>query len=332
MAGQIRGGIIATGSALPAKVLTNDDLAKMVDTSDEWIRSRTGIQERHIADEKTTGSMLAAQAARKALDSGKIDPASIDLIIVATCTPDMFFPNTACLIQAELGLTKAAAFDVSAACSGFNVALNTASAYIATGNTKRALVIGVDTLTKYVDWKDRGTCILFGDGAGAAVVDGFTDGTGQLASVLGAEGGSGHLLTLEGGGSRSIQSQKGEPKPGGQTIYMNGAEVFKFAVRVMEDSIVAALQKANLSVDQIGLLIPHQANSRIINHACQKLGIPIDKVFVNLQKYGNTSAASIPIALDEAVRAGRLKKGDILVLTGFGAGLTYGTNILKWSV
>jgi len=315
--------IIGVGSCLPEKVVTNLDLEKMVDTSDEWITDRTGIKERRVSSAAEATSDLAIVAAKNALEDAKMDSKEIELIIVGTSSPDMLFPSTACIVQDRLGAVNAAAFDASAACSGFNYALAVAASFIESGTYNNVMVIGADTLTKYLDWTDRNTCVLFGDGAGAVMLKASTDGTGVLASVLGAEGSGGKYLIMPGGGSRDPEAKK-------RFIWMDGKEVFKFAVKVLPKSIKAVLEKAKIKTEDISLLIPHQANMRIIDFALKNLGLPKEKVYVNLQRYGNTSAASIPIALDEAVKEGKIKKGDIVVLAGFGAGLTYGSNIIKW--
>ena len=320
--------IIGTGSALPEKILTNEDMSKIVDTTDEWIRSRTGIRQRRIADESTSTSDLAMIAVEKAVKAAKIDPEELDLIIVGTSTPDTLFPSVGCIIQGKIGAKNASAFDVSAACSGFNFALTVASNFFKSGMSKKALVVGADTLAKYLDWTDRGTCVLFGDGAGAVVLSEANSGEGILASNLTTDGTGAQFLTMPGGGSRN-------PKPNNEKercITMNGKEVFKFAVKALEKTLLSALDSAGLTLDKIDLLIPHQANIRIIDHAMKKFGIPKEKIFVNLDKYGNTSAASIPIAMDEALHNGMIKKGDIIAIVGFGAGLTSGANIIKWEV
>jgi len=318
-----RASIIGTGSYVPQKVLTNSDLEKMVETSDEWIMDRTGIKERRISADNEATSDLALIAAKKALESARLDPKELELIIVGTSSPDMLFPSTACIIQDKIGAVNAAAFDVSAACSGFNCALTAASSFIESGIYNNVMVIGADTLTKYLDWTDRNTCILFGDGAGAVILKATNDGSGVIANYLGAEGSGGKYLIMPGGGSRDPEAKK-------RFIWMDGKEVFKFAVKVLPKCIKAVLEKAELKISDISLLIPHQANTRIINFAMKIFGLSKDKVYVNLDRYGNTSAASIPIALDEAVKEGRIKKGDIVVLAGFGAGLTYGANVIKW--
>jgi 3-oxoacyl-[acyl-carrier-protein] synthase-3 len=320
----MRATITGVGSAIPDKIVTNDDLAKIVDTNDEWIRTRTGIQERRVSDEKTATSDLAVKAAAKALKASGLAADQLDLIIVGTTSPDSLFPSVACILQKELGATRAAAFDVSAACAGFNYALTVATNFIENGTFKNILVVGADTLTKYLNWQDRGTCILFGDAAGAVVLSPSKDDSGILASWLKAEGALGKYLIMPGGGSRDPEEKNG------RFITMEGKEVFKFAVRVLEESIKEVLAKAKLTIADVDLLIPHQANIRIIDHVTKKLGLPKEKVYVNLQKYGNTSAESIPLALDEALTDGKIHKGDLIILSGFGAGLTAGANIIRW--
>lgn len=322
----MRAKISGTGSCLPPKILTNDDLAKFIDTSDEWIRTRTGIQERRVSDNATSTSDLAIVAAEKALAAAGIPARELDLIIVGTTSPDYLFPSVACILQGKLKASKASAFDVSAACSGFNFALTTAAQFIENGTYKNALAVGADTLTKYLDWKDRGTCVLFGDGAGAVILTQSTDNSGIIANWLKVEGHLGHNLIMRGAGSRDPELKQEH----GRFMTMEGKEVFKFAVRALEESIREVLHKANLKIEEVDLFIPHQANIRIIDHVIRKYNLPKEKVFINLQKYGNTSAASIPIALDEAITAGRIKKGDIVLLSGFGAGLTCGANLVKW--
>lgn len=320
----MRAKIVGVGSCVPSRVVTNDDLAKSVDTSDEWIKTRTGICERRISDDETSTSDLAFVAGQKALAAAKLPPKELDLIVVGTTSPDTLFPSVACILQSKLVATKAAAFDVSAACSGFNFALTVGASFIENKTYKNVLVVGADTLTKYLDWTDRGTCVLFGDGAGAVVLAASDDGSGILASWLKAEGELGHHLIMPGGGSRDPEQKHG------RFIRMDGKEVFKFAVRSLEESIVESLKLANLKIEDVDLFIPHQANIRIINHTIKKMGLPREKVYVNLHKYGNTSAASIPLALDEALADGKIKKGAIIVLSGFGAGLTAGANVIKW--
>ncbi|NQU17151.1 MAG: ketoacyl-ACP synthase III [Candidatus Saganbacteria bacterium] len=308
--------IIGSGFYVPPKILTNADLEKMVDTTDEWIMSRSGIKERHVCDDKTTTADLAEAAARLALKAANVNSDYLDLILVATTTPDSLFPSVGCILQNRLAVRRIPSFDISAACSGFNFALATAAAFVESGQYSNILVVGADTLTKYVDWTDRGTCVLFGDGAGAVVVSASNgDGDGILANYLGARGEGGKHLVM--------------PLKNG-FITMNGKEVFKFAVSALEESVTEVLKKANLKLEDMDLLIPHQANIRIINHVAKKLGLPKEKIFVNLDRYGNTSAASIPIAFNEAYNGGRIKKGDKVVLSGFGAGLTYGANVIKF--
>lgn len=323
-------GITGTGRAIPEKILTNADLEKMVDTSDEWIRTRTGIRERRIAEGNIASSDLGLEAARKAIEDAGISPSEIDLIIVATITPDMAFPATACIIQDKLGAVNAAAFDLSAGCSGFVYALDMAASRVMAGLDNTVLVVGTDTLSKITDFTDRSTCVLFGDGAGAAVVQPVEDGYGILASYLGADGSMGHTLYLPAGGSRKPATED-TVRMREHFICMSGNEVFKFAVRIMAEASLEVLRRANLEPDDIDLFIPHQANIRIIDAAAKRLDLPKEKIFVNVDRYGNTSAASVPIALDEAVEEGLVKRGDNLVLVGFGAGLTWASVALKWS-
>lgn len=323
-------GITGTGSYMPENILTNFQLEKIVDTSDQWIRKRTGIKNRRISDENTATSDLATMAAKNALKSAGISPTELELIIIATVTPDMSFPSTACIVQKNLGAAKAAAFDIEAACSGFVYALTVAEQFIKSGYYKNALVIGAETLSKITDWEDRSTCVLFGDGAGAVILERAEEGYGILSSNIGADGEQGHFLTLPAGGSRNPASVETiENKL--HYIKMAGNEVFKFAVRAMESSSHEALEKCGLSLEDIDYLIPHQANIRIIEAAAKRLNIPMDKVYVNLDNYGNMSSASIPVALDEAVNKGFIKKGQIVLLVAFGGGLTWASSIIKWS-
>lgn len=308
--------IIGTGSAVPACCMKNNDFTKFIDTSDEWIVTRTGIKERRIAKEETTAS-LACEAAKKALQSADVNAEEIDLILVATCSPDTFFPSTACQVQAVLGAESAAAFDMSAACAGFLFALNTAYAYINSGICKKVLVIGADTMTRFLDWQDRGTCVLFGDGAGAVVLE--ASETGLFSSVQHADGRRGNVLSCSVGyEERSSYLQ------------MNGQEVFKFALKTVPECIEEVLVKGKTEKEKVKYYVLHQANSRIISGVAKKLGEKEEKFPRNIEKYGNTSAASIPILLDEMNKKGKLEKGDILVLAGFGAGLTWGSTLLKW--
>ncbi|GAA3406743.1 ketoacyl-ACP synthase III [Paenibacillus hodogayensis] len=322
-------GILGTGMYVPERVLTNKDLEKMVETSDEWIVSRTGMSERRIASAEQASSDLAYEAALEALRQANLAPQELDLIIVATVTPDMSFPSTACIVQSRLGAKKAAAFDLSAACSGFIYGLANATGLIAGGMYRNALVIGAECLSKITDYTDRNTCILFGDGAGAVVLGEVPQGRGFQSFELGADGSGGELLKASGGGSRHpISPELFDSKS--QFIYMAGKEVFKFAVKIMGSAAEEALRKAGIDKSEIDLLIPHQANIRIIQSALERLELPEDKCMINLNKYGNVSAASIPIALAEAVRENRIREGDKLLFVGFGGGLTWGSSVLVW--
>lgn len=322
-------GILGVGMYVPEQVLTNRDLEAMVETSDEWIVSRTGIRERRIASRDQASSDLAYEASLKALERAGIAAEDLDLILVATITPDMAFPATACILQDKLGARKAAAFDLSAACSGFIYGLAAASSFISTGMYKYVLVVGAECLSRITDYEDRNTCILFGDGAGAAVLGPVREGAGFRSFVLGADGSGGDLLKLPAGGSRlPITGEVLAERL--QYLKMAGRDVFKFAVRVMGNSADEALAKAGLSREDIDLLVPHQANMRIIQAALERLGLGPEKCAINLDRYGNVSAASIPIALAEAVETGRVQSGDRLLLVGFGGGLTYGACVLIW--
>lgn len=321
-------GILGTGSYVPDKILTNQMLEEMVETSDEWIRTRTGIQERRIADKETATSDLALEAAKRALEAASVRAEELDMIIVATITPDMAFPSTACILQNKLGAKRAYAFDISAACSGFIYALSIAYEHICQHPEHKVLIIGAETLSKIVDPQDRGTVVLFGDGAGAAVV-GQSAGGGILAFDIGADGSGGELLCLKGGGSRHPATHATVDERL-HYLTMNGKEVFKFAVRVMGDSAQRVLAKSDLTAQDIDCVVPHQANIRIIDAAVKAWGIERDKVFVDLEKYGNMSAASIPVALDEAVRSGKIVKNDKVILVGFGAGLTWASCAMVW--
>lgn len=323
-------GIVGIGSYVPENVITNKDFEKFLDTNDEWIISRTGIKQRHIAPKDMPVSELCYQAGLKALEDAKIAPEEVDLVIVATITPDYAFPATACLVADRLGAKNAAAFDLEAGCTGFIYGVVTGSQFVATGMYKTVLVIGGETLSKVLNWTDRSTCILFGDGAGAAVLQPVKDGFGFLGYELGSDGSGGPLLSQPAGGSMHPASLETIEK-NLHTIQMEGKEVYKFAVRVMGDVSVKVLEKAGLSKGDVDLLIPHQANIRIVDAAVKRLGISPDKVIVNLDKYGNMSAASIPVALDETFKSGRIKEGDIVVIVGFGTGLTWGACVLKWT-
>lgn len=321
--------ISGTGKAVPERVLTNFELEKMVETSDEWIRTRTGIKERRIADGETAASDLAYEASIKALESAKIKVGNIDIIIVATVTPDTLFPSTACHLQKLLGAHSAFAFDISAACSGFLYGLEVARSLIASERFETILLVGVEVLTKIADYQDRNTCVLFGDGAGAVVLHPGVGRMEILSTYLGSDGSLGHLLYLPAGGSRYPATHETVDRKL-HFIRMEGNDVFKHAVRAMEDSAIKALKLAGLSEKDVDFLIPHQANIRIIDATAKRLGLSKDRVYVNIERYGNTSAASIPLALDEANRKGLLKKGMIVVLAAFGGGFTWGAAVIRW--
>ena len=323
--------ILGTGSYAPERILANDELARMVDTSDEWIRTRSGIRERRIAAPGEQTSDMAVHAARRALEDAKLGTDDIDLLIVATVTPDMTMPAAACIIQHKLAMkSTTACFDINAACSGFIYALDTASAMVASGRYRKALVIGVEKLSAIVDWQDRTTCVLFGDGAGAAVIGPQTEpGRGLIGTRLGAYGEGYDLLCIPAGGS-NVPPTAASVAARDHFVRMKGKEVFKLAVRAMDDAARDILEQHQLRADQISLVIPHQANLRIIESISQYLELPMDRFFINLDRYGNTSAASIPIALDEARRSGRIKPGDLTLLVAFGAGLTYGSALIRW--
>lgn len=323
-------GIVGMGISLPEKILTNFDLEKMVDTNDEWIKTRTGISERRVAGENEATSDFGAAAAKKALEDAGLLPEDIDLIIVATATPDMYFPSTACIIQDKIGAKNAAAFDISAACSGFVYGLTVAGQFILTGYYKTVMIIGAETFSKILDWEDRSTCVLFGDGAGAVILREVQSGYGILSTNIGAKGADGMCLTVP--ACYISESEASKRKPEKQnTLWMNGQDVFKFAVRIVKHAIKEALEDCNLKIDDVDLIVPHQANDRIMDSAAERLKIPREKIFSNIHKYGNTSAASIPIALYEAYSEGKIKKDDIIVLVGFGAGLTWGSAVIKWN-
>lgn len=323
-------GILGTGYYVPEKVLSNFDLEKIVDTSDEWIVERTGIKERRIAEDGVPMSDLAIKAAQNALDDAGVTPEELDLIIVATLTSDRIIPSTACMLQTRLGAKKAAAFDLSAACSGFAYAATVAAQFIETGVYQKALVIGAETLSKYINWEDRNTCVLFGDGAGAAILGRVEDGYGILSFDLGSDGSGGDAIQIPSSGSLMPVSKESIDQRL-NLIHMNGKEVFKFAVKTMGKTVKNALAKIDMPQEEIDWLVPHQANIRIIESAAKRLAMPMEKVIVNIHKYGNMSAACIPIALAEASAAKRFKKGDIIALSGFGAGLTWASCIIRWS-
>lgn len=317
------------GMAVPDRVLTNDDLAKMVDTSDEWILSRTGISERRIAEPGESTATLAADASLRALELTDINAKDIDLIIVATSTPEYLFPSTACIVQDKIGASRAGAFDISAACTGFIYAVNMAAQAIRTGSIENALVIGAETLSRFTNWEDRDTCVLFGDGAGAFVLQASDQPGGVLSCVMRSDGSGESLLSIPAGGSKLPASHETVDKKQ-HTIQMNGREVFRFATRVMASGTREAVSLANWELDDVTWVIPHQANMRIIEAAARGLRMPIEKFVINLNRYGNTSTASIPIATCEALQSGRIQDGDHLVLVGFGAGLTWGALTLDW--
>ncbi|MEJ9149387.1 beta-ketoacyl-ACP synthase III [Bacillus smithii] len=305
-------GIIGVGRYVPEKVVKNTDLEKIMDTSDEWIRTRTGIEERRIAGDDMDTSDMAFEAAKNAIEHAGISPKEIDLILVATVTPDQPFPTVACMLQDRLGATNAASMDISAACAGFMYGLATAQQFIVSGTYRYVLVVGVEKLSKITDWSDRNTAVLFGDGAGAAVVGPVSEGRGILAFDLGADGSGGKYLYQD------------------RYIHMNGREVFKFAVRQMGESCIRVIEKAGLSKEDVDFLIPHQANIRIMESARQRLELPVEKMSKTVHKYGNTSAASIPISLVEELEAGKIKDDQVIVMVGFGGGLTWGAVLLRW--
>jgi 3-oxoacyl-[acyl-carrier-protein] synthase-3 len=321
--------IAAVGSYVPPKVLTNGDLEKMVNTTDEWITTRTGIKERHLAAKDEYTSDLATKAALKAMQRAGVTPEQIDLIIVATITPDMPFPSTACLVQQKIGAVRAAAFDLEAACSGFIYALEIAQQFIMSRTYDTVLVIGAEKLSSIVDWQDRNTCVLFGDGAGAAILRNRPNAHGLLTAVMGADGTKSDLLFMAGGGSRCPASA--ESVAGRQHyLRMEGKETFKNAVQAMQTAAEEAMRRCEIDISRIKCIIPHQANLRIIDAVGERLGAKPEQIFVNLHKYGNTSAASVAIALDEAVQTGRVHHGDLILLIVFGAGLTWGAAVIEW--
>lgn len=330
MSEQKYAAITAWGFSVPEKVLTNHDLERLVETSDEWIRTRTGIGERHVVGEGQYTSTLALEAARKTLDQARFDARDLDLIIVCTATPDYPFPATACLIQEQLGATRATAFDLEAACSGFIYGVVVGSQFIKTGMMKNVLVIGAETLSRFVNWKDRTTCVLFADGAGAVLLQPSEVESGVLSYFGGSLGEGAELIIERAGGSR-YPTHLHELPPEDCYIHMAGQEVFKRAVTVMGDDSIEAIARAGLHPSQIDLFIPHQANVRIIEAMAKKFELPMSKFFVNIEHYGNTSAASIPIAMCEAIEQGRLKPGDLVCFAAFGAGLTHGAAVLRWN-
>ena len=327
--------IIGWGCYLPDRIVTNDELATMVDTSDEWIYQRTGIRTRHIAAPHETTATLAFEAAARALTVADLHPSQVELIIVATSTPEYMFPSTACKVQDYLGASRAGAFDLSAACSGFVYALQMAAQSIATGSVRNAVVIGSETMSRVIDWQDRGTCVLFGDGAGAVVLQGSSVPGGVMATTLRSDGSGADLLSLPALYHNPVPIAGAEFSSNGyhkNIVDMDGRQVYRFATNVIASSIQEVLKQANLTIDDIALIVPHQANTRIIEAAAKKLKLPMDKFYLNVEHNGNTSAASIPLALCDAVRDGRLRPDDNVVFVGFGGGLTWGASIVKWDV
>lgn len=323
-----RAVILGTGSCLPKRILTNEDLEKIVDTSDEWITTRTGIKTRHIAAAGEETSKLAAVAARRALEMAGVTPTEVDMIVLGTISCEMAMPSCACLVQQELGAVNAFAFDLNAACSGFLYGLDLADKYIQSNPDLKILVIGAENLSARTNWQDRNTCVLFGDGAGACLVSGSNGDRGLLASQLYADGRLWELLHME--SAPSLNPDLSNAGNGSSHIKMVGRDVFKYAVRAMEDAVNTVLKRENLSIDDIALVVPHQANIRILKSLAEHLGAPLEKVYINVHKYGNTSAATVPIALDEANREGRLQAGDLLLICTFGGGFTWGATVIRW--
>ena len=326
---ELAAGILGTGSVLPEKVLTNSELEKMVETSDQWITERTGIKERHLAGPGETTSTLSVKASRKALEMAGITPQELDLIICSTISPDMPLPSTAALIQRDLGARGCCAFDLAAACSGFLFGITVAEQFIRSGKCKRVLVVGAELLSRYVDYKDRATCVIFGDGMAAAVLGPVAPPSGILASDLHTEGLYADHLYIPAGGTACPASPE-TIAGGGHYIKMRGNELFKVAVRNMEDVSRRVLEKAQIRADQVDLFVPHQANQRITDAVRERLGMASEKVYSNIDRVGNTSSASIPICLDECVRSGRLKRGDLVLMAAFGAGVTWGAVLMRW--
>ena len=323
--------IAGTGSYLPEKIITNNDIAKTVDTSDEWVYTRSGIKERRIAKSEEAASDMALISAKRAIENAKLKPEDIDLVIVTTVTPDMMFPSTACILQAKLGIrNNIPCFDIEAACSGFVYGVEVASKMMKSGYYKNALVVSSEKLSGTLDWQDRNTCVLFGDGSGAVVLStSDEENVGILDTVLGADGSDTATLKLPAGGSL-MPATKETVENRQHFLQMNGREVFKHAVKIMGEKSFEVIERYGITPDEISLLIPHQANTRIIESVAKRLKLPMEKVFVNIEKYGNTSSASIPIALDEALKAGKIKKGDYILFVAFGAGLTWGATLVKW--
>jgi len=326
---KIRAAIVGTGSYLPEKVLTNADLEKLVETSDEWIFTRTGIRQRRVAAEGQTTSDLGVEAARRALDAAGLKPEDITLIITATITPDHFFPSTSCLIQKKLGAPNTGGFDLSAACAGFVYATIMGARLIEADPRQTVLVVGAETLTRITDFTDRTSCILFGDGAGAAVLRASDAGNGILASEYGVDGAGSDFMRVPAGGS-ALPASEDTVRKRLHYMQINGRETFRFAVVKMADLVEAALRDSGLTMNDVALIVPHQVNSRILQAAAERLNIGMEKLYCNIDRFGNTSAASVPIALDEAVRAGRIKRGDAVVLVAFGGGLSWSSAVIRW--
>ncbi|MBC8412190.1 MAG: ketoacyl-ACP synthase III [Nitrospira sp.] len=326
---QLKSKITGTGSYLPSKIITNDDLAEMVNTTDDWIMERTGIKERRVAGQDEANSDMCVEAAKKAVSAAGLKPEDLDMIIVATMSGDMPMPSTAAIVQHKFGAINAAAFDINAACSGFLYGLSVADKFIRTGASKKLLLIGAEVNSKFIDWKDRGTCVLFGDGAGAVVLEPADDGRGILSTELFTDGSMWDYICLPGGGSANPPSEE-TLREGLHHIKMRGNETFKVAVRTLEKLVINTLEKNNIEPSELAMLIPHQANLRIISATAKRLNLPMSRVAVNIEKYGNTSSASIPIALDEVVRAGRLRDNDYVLLEAFGGGLTWASALIKW--
>ncbi|MBI3684356.1 MAG: ketoacyl-ACP synthase III [Acidobacteria bacterium] len=327
-----RAKITALGCHVPAGVLTNHDLEQMVDTSDEWIIERTGIRERHIAPEGIATSDMAVEAAREALAQRGIEPASIDAIIVCTVTPDMFFPSTACLVQDRLGAKGAWGFDLVAACSGFVYGLTTGAHLVASGSHKRVLIIGADTMSRIINYKDRGTCVLFGDGAGAVLIEPAAEGedAGFIGFLNEIDGSGGDYLKMPAGGSR-LPATHDTVDQALHYVHQDGHQVFKYAVRKMHEACRELLERTGTKVQDVAVLIPHQANRRIITAAAERLGLPCDRVLINIDRFGNTTAATIPLATQDAITQGKLKKGDLVLFAAVGAGFTVGANLWRWA-
>ena len=322
--------ITGWGMYVPEPILTNDDISKMVDTNDEWIRDRTGIRERHIARENEFPSTMGVEAALKALQVANLSPADLDLIICTSSSPEYIFPATACLIQDQIGATKAGAFDLQAACTGFIFATNMAAQAIRSGSIKSALIVGTEVLSRIVNWKDRNTCILFGDGAGAFVLQASDKPGGVISAVMHSDGSGADALSLPGGGTRYPATEL-TVHEGKHFVQMDGKEVFRFATRVMGRAVLEALENANMKIEDVQCIVPHQANFRIIETAARYLKLPLDKFVINVERYGNTSTASIPIATVEGLQKGRINPGDKVVFVGFGGGLTWGAMVVEWT-